>query len=730
MPRNLPSRAALAAALALFAAPLAAPLAAQSTDVERGPSVARAVRVERRPDIDGVLDEAFWAGIEPITAFRQREPVDGGMPTEGTEVRIAFDEHALYFGLTMHDSDPSAIRRSILQREGRIDQDDRVMIALDTYKDGRNAYIFELNAFGTQGDALISDEDMVLDDWNWEGVYESEARITDQGWTLEVAIPFTTIRFSEDDAPEMGVAVYRSIRRKNEEVTWPHIPQRFGSGIFQVSQYATLEGLSDLRRGRYAEVKPFAIAGAQKNAGDETDILDDAGVDVKYSVTSNLTLDLTWNTDFAQVEADNVQVNLTRFSLFFPEKRDFFLERAGLFAFGAARETEVFFSRTIGLTNPIRGGGRLTGQVGPLSIGALSLKTDDVDDGATVTPGAWNSVVRVRGDILPRTTVGAIATSQERDGEFNRVAGADASARFWGSSSILLWAAHVWDSRRTDDQGSATAAQAELTLRDDRYLFELTRTVIGEVFDPALGFVPRPDQKRWGGQVGFTPRFQQSTWARQLSVFLQGNHITDWQGDKESHFRRVQSRLSFQTGDVATMEVSERFERLVAPAALQGRTLPVGDYTFRFLSGAARTNESRRFSGSANGSVGDFWSGTRTSLGGTLTWKTGPFLTMTGGISNNQISLPLADGDFATNVVTLNVLGAVNRNLFANALVQWDDVSRTLQGNVRIDWIHTPGSDLFLVLDTGYFTGDLLDPRDTRWRRRTGIVKLTYLKAF
>ena len=705
-------------------------VSAQTADPPAGP-VARAVRATRPPDIDGVLDEAFWSGIEPITAFRQREPVDGGAPTEQTEVRIAFDEHALYFGLVMQDSDPSAIRRSILQREGRIDQDDRVIIALDTYHDGRNAYIFELNSFGTQGDALISDEDMVLDDWNWEGVYESEARITDEGWVLEVAIPFTTIRFSEDDAPEMGVAVYRSIRRKNEEVTWPHIPQRYRMGIFQVSRYATLEGLGDLHRGRYAEVKPFAIAGAQKNAGDtETDFRDDAGVDVKYSLTSNLTVDLTWNTDFAQVEADNVQVNLTRFNLFFPEKREFFLERAGLFAFGAAQETEVFFSRTVGLSNPIRGGGRLTGQVGPLSIGALSLKTEDVGSGADLRPGAWNSVVRLRADVLPRTNVGGIFTSQERGGGHNRVAGADASGRFWGSSSFLLWAARVWDPERGDADGSSTAAQAELTLRNDRYFFELTRTVIGEAFDPALGFVPRPDQKRWGGQLGFTPRFQQSAWARQLSLFLQGNHITGMDGGKQSHFRRLQSRMSFQTGESANLEVSERFERLEVPASIQGRLLSVGDYTFRFVSGAVRTNESRTLSGNAGASIGDFWSGDRTGVDAGLTWKTGPYLTLGAGVGHNRISLPVPDGDFTTDVLSVTALGAVSRNLFANALLQWDDVSRTFQGNVRVDWIHTPGSDLFLVLDTGYFTGDLLDPRDSRWRRRTGIVKLTYLKAF
>jgi len=720
-----------AAAFLLVAWAVDAQAQTSADEGAREAPVATAVAVDAAPEIDGVLDEPFWARIEPISGFRQREPVDGAAPTERTDVRIAYDARALYFGLVMHDSDPTAIRRSILQREGRIDKDDRVIIALDTYGDGRNAYIFELNSFGTQGDALISDEDMTLDDWNWEGVYESEARVTDDGWVLEVAIPFTTIRFADEAAPDMGVAVYRSIRRKNEEVTWPHIPQRFRSGIFQVSQYARLTGLRDLRRGRHLEVKPFAIAGAQKVAGvEDTDVLDDVGLDVKYSVTSNLTADLTWNTDFAQVEADNVQINLSRFDLFFPEKREFFLERAGLFTFGAPRETEVFFSRRIGLDNPILGGGRVTGQVGRVSIGALSLRTEDATTDGVAAPGTWSSVARVRADVLPRTTVGGIVTSLEREGTHNRVAGADAAARFWGSSSIFVWGARVWDSERPDSTGSPSALQAELVLRNDRWFFETTRTIIGAAFAPALGFVPRPDQKRWGGQLGFTPRFEGSRWARQLSVFLQGNHITGMDDRKQSHFRRVQSRLSLQTGDAMNLEVSERSERLEVPAAIQGRTLPAGDYTFRFLSGGARTNDSRTLSGNVSWSVGDFWSGTRRSLGTGLTWKSGPRLTLGLAVDHNDVSFPVQDGDFATNVLTLDVLAAASRKLFANALVQWDDVSNTLQANIRVDWIHTPGSDLFLVLDTGYLTGPLDDPRDPRWQRRTGVVKLTWLKAF
>jgi len=693
-----------------------------------GGAIATATYISEPPRIDGVLDEPFWQTIPPVVGFRQRDPVDGAPASEDTEVRIAFDRNALYFAWTLHDKEPSLIRRSILHREGRIDQDDRVIIALDTFFDRRNAYIFELNSFGTQGDAYITDETMTLADWNWEGVYRSEGRITDEGWVLEVAIPFTTIRFSRAESPEMGIAFYRSIRRKNENVYWPHIAQRYSAGISQVSQYGRLTGLQDLRRGRYLEFKPYAMTGGQRASPTaESEFVKDAGLDVKYSITSNMTLDLTVNTDFAQVEADNVQINLTRFNLFFPEKREFFLERAGLFTFGDAQEAEVFFSRRIGLDADIIGGGRLTGTVGPVSLALLDLQTEDGE----VIEGANNSVARLRADVSDRATVGAIFTNRENGAGHNRVAGVDGSMRFWGSSSFRAWTANVWDSDLASAPGTAAGA-AELVLRNDRYLMELAYTNIGKNFEPGIGFVNRPDQIRFGGQVGITPRFEHSRWARRLSVLLQGNHIEGHDGVKQSHFRRIDTRLSTQTGDGFGLNVTERFERLVNPFPIRPgvTTIDIGDYTFRGLGVNFGTNESRTFSGGAAVTIGDFYDGTRRDYSGRLTWKTGPHLTMTGNVSHNDISLPVANGDFTTTILGLDILAAISRKLFANGLIQWDDVSKTLQSNIRIDWIHTPGADLFLVFDTGYQTGDLLDPTQTRWVRRTGVAKLTYLKAF
>jgi len=684
-------------------------------------------------NIDGILDEAVWQDAPPISGFHQRWPVDGAPATERTEVRVAYDNRAIYFGLVMFDSEPELIMRSILHREGRINKDDRIIIALDSYKDRRSAYIFELNPFGAQGDAHFTNERLSFpDDWMWEGVYESNARITDRGWELEVAIPLTTIRFDPEDVEEMGLAFYRSIRRKNEEVTWPHIPLSYSGamegGMDQASQFGNLTGLEGLVPGRHIEVKPFAIVGAQKAGGEEdSETTSEVGLDVKWSITPSLTADLTYNTDFAQVEADNVQINLDRFSLFYPEKREFFLERSELFQFGDSRETDLFFSRRIGLSNDIIGGGRLTGQAGPFTIGFLNLQTEDNPD--SDKPGANNTVLRLRGDVGPRATLGGIVTNYQNAETDNRAAGADVQFRFMGSSAVSAWMANTWT--KDGQSGGTGAGSVAVLFRDARYNAGAGYTNIGENFNPALGFVRRRDMVRYDFTAAWTPRFEESTWARQLSLSLTGNYIEGQDGVKQSDLLVNYTNLRFQNGNNILIGLTHKWERLDQPFFIQANTeIPVGDYPYNYAGIQFRTNDSREFSATGTTHFGEYWNGDWFQYSGAVTWKTGPFLELTGSFDRREIDLPVENGEFATTIFGLDVLGAVNRKLFANALVQYDNVSETIQANIRIDWIHTPGSDLFLVLNTGYFQGELMDPRDERWVNRAGVIKLTYLKAF
>ena len=572
-----------------------------------------------------------------------------------------------------------------------------------------------MGALGTQDDALLSDERLDREDWNWDGVFTTETTVDEDGWTLEMAIPFTTIRFADVAEPVMGIAFQRSIRRKNETAVWPHIGREYRSGIAQVSRYATLVGLKDVRRGQRLEVKPFGTLGAQAAGGEGFERESKLGLDVKYGLTSNLNLDLTWNTDFAQVEADNVQINLTRFDLFFPEKREFFLERAGLFRFGRPQEVEVFFSRRIGLEDDILGGGRLTGQAGPISVGALALRTEN----------AWNSVLRLEGNPGERTTVGAIATSLDPHGAAgSRAAGADFTTRFFSSSSLRLWGARVFEAE------DASAGEGELRLRNDRYALEVRRLRVGREFAPALGFVRRRDQDRWSLSGGVTPRFEGSDWARQADLGASADWVAGTDGELQSREAVAYGAFQLESGDGFKFSMNDRFERIGRPASISGRELATGDYEFRSWELSAQTNDSRAVATFVSGSTGGFWGGDRTRIGGGLVVKTGPYLTVQATATRNRVSLPVPDGDFSATLVGLNIDGAVSRKLFAGALLQWDNLSKELQANVRVDWIHTPGSDLFLVLDTDYLTDDALDPRIERWTRRTAVAKLTWLKAF
>ena len=716
--------------LVLWGVVLATAATATPDSQEKPPPVGSAAQIQAAyadvaPVIDGVLDDEVWRRAVLVSDFRQRNPVDGAAASELTEARVAFDARNLYFGFAAYDSEPDKILARVRHRDGFIHFDDHIIIALDSYDDDRSAYIFDINPLGTQADALITDERLAFSDWNWEGVLHTQARITEHGWVLEVALPLTTIRFNDVDEPRMGVAFYRSIRRKNEEVTWPHIPQRYTNGIHQVSQYGAIEGLRDLRPARGVEVKPYGLIGGQSDSGQPPDLVSDAGVDMKIGLGSSLTLDLTYNTDFAQVEADNVQINLTRFRLFFPEKREFFLERARLFSFGDEGETEVFFSRRIGLGNDILGGARLTGEAGPLSIGALNLQTRNSD----LLPGANNSVVRLRAELLPRTSLGMIFSNLQNSDSYNRVVGVDGVARFWSSSSVRFWAARGWDSE-TGEQGNGAGA-VDLSLGNDRFGLDLGFTNIGGNFNPGLGFVSRRDYRSFDGAVRFSPRFESSDWARSFDIIGFGAYLEGQDGRKQTSLASALSLFTFESGERIGFAFDSTFERLDFPFFIRpGVKIPIGEYAFNEATVLANTNFSRPVAAQVFYSFGDFFGGTRRRLDGTLAFAPGPWLRLTLGASQNWISLPVSGGDFLTTILSANAGIAASRELFGNALIQYDNDSQTLQANVRVNWIHTPGSDLFLVFDTGYFLGDLFDPRATRWQRRTGVIKLTYLKAF
>ena len=498
--------------------------------------------VDEAPVIDGDLSDSVWTDIPVLTDFVQVWPDEGQPPTELSEVKIAYNQNYLFFAFRFLDDDPHLIRAKNLERGGRNDRDDHAYISLDTYMDRRNAYLFEMNALGTQDDATITDEGLTLDSFSWDAVFHSETDINDEGWTMEVSIPFRQLRFPKADSLDFGLMISRMINRKNERIIWPPIGLEFGGqfGVLSaVSQYGVLKGLTNIRRGKNIEIKPYIITGIQQLPESFEDrTLDntfqrDLGVDFKYGITSNLTLDLTLNTDFAQVEADNVQLNLTRFNLFFPEKREFFLERSGLFEHGAPRQTQTFFSRRIGLEDQILTGARLTGQIGRISVGLLNIQTGSKFSRFFSSDTQNNAVARIRTTLFPRATAGVIFTSLTGSEFSNQAYGVDAQYRFWSASELDLWYTSVRD---RDPDRSDAAGRASLTLENDRYGLALDFMSVGKNYHPALGFVRRRDMRSYSVEGQFTPVVS-FDWMPQVRRIMAGGefeYIENQAGERQS----------------------------------------------------------------------------------------------------------------------------------------------------------------------------------------------------
>ena len=680
-----------------------------------------ATRTELTIKVDGLLDEPVWATIKPITEFVQRLPLDGGEPTEKSEMRILYDNNNLYFGFTFFDSDPEKVRATILNRGGWIHRDDKLEIALDTYHDRRNAYLFEMNPLGTQDDALITDENRPgLDEWAWDGVYISEGKVTDFGWVLEVAIPWTTLRFPNKDELTMGLAIKRYINRKNESVIWPHIGLEYSSDIYQVSQYANLKGLKDIKRGKDIKIKPFAIGGTQNQITDEKTVNDNignGGFDIYYGLKSNLTLNLTYNTDFAQVEADNAQINLTRFNLFYPEKREFFLMRSKLFAFGNSRQTEVFFSRKIGLNQDVVGGARMFGQIGKTSVGALNIHTRADGD----LPATHYSAIRLRKDVRDRTTVGAIITDVSSKGIRNSVYGIDGEMRFWGNSSVSAWYSQVND---TSLVGPSAASMIKMDLRNDRYFLTAGQHRVDEDFRPGLGFVQRQDMIGTGIIAGFTPRVGDGDeLIRQWRFTIYARDVRNHAGIHETGVLNGGIEAILETRDKIGLKVIQNKEKLTAGFTLgNGVEIQKGNYRDRKISFSARTNQSRGVWGNFALSKGDYFGGNKTSMSGSIGKQFSNHLTLYGSANQNIVSMPSQE-EFTANIYGITAEVALNRKWFGKALIQYDNFSEQLQLYCRINWIHTPGSDLFIVLNQRY---DMAGSKSSLVQG-TQVVKLTYL---
>ena len=717
-----------------------------------GRATLRAVRLEESLAIDGELDERIYRDTPPASDFIQVLPNEGDLATEQTEIWVAFDDENLYVsGRCLNAAPESEWVANDMRRDG-MGLGQYVGILLDTFHDRRNAVELVINPLGGRLDGQITNERAWNGDWN--PVWSVRVGRFDGGWTFEAAIPFRSLRYRPGRAQTWGFNVERRVVWKNELSALVPLPASWGYGaIMQVSQAATLVGLEAPDAGLDLELKPYAIGEASgvRAAGPRlsNDLTGEMGVDVKYGVTENLVADLTLNTDFAQVEADEQQINLTRFSLFFPEKREFFLENQGVFSFGGeagagqfagiSNTPILFYSRQIGLNRgrevPIDAGGRLTGRIGRYSLGMLNIQTADAP---AASARATNfSVLRVRRDILRRSNIGALFTgrSVSRVGPGSNAAyGVDGLFSFHQNLNISTY----WAETRTPGAGlgdDETSHRAQLDYTGDRYGLQLERLTVGEDFNPEIGFLRRRDFEQSFGLFRFSPRPRSIESIRQFFWEGQLDYITDRQGVLETRQARGRFATELESGDLFDVIYSRNYEFLAHPFQIApGVAIPVGGHRFDDVEVGYWLGQQHRVSGRVSAQHGGFYGGTKTSLNlglgsafsGTRVEIT-PQLSIEPNVSFNRIDLPV--GRFDTTLVSTRTIYAVNPLMFVSALVQYNSATGSVGTNIRLRWEYHPGSELFIVYNEN--RDDALRPnRFPQLENRAFIVKINRLFRF
>ena len=702
-------------------------------------------------NLDGRLDEAFWREAMPITDFRQREPLEGVAATERTEVRVAWDAERLYIGVLAFDSEPDRIVARTLQRDRilqaryggpRFEGDDGVALILDPFDDDRNGFIFATNPNGALFDALLTDEGRQVN-VDWQGVWQVAGARTAEGWSAEFSIPFRTLRHPSDGRA-WGFNVLRSVARKQEQMLWKSW-DREGGGFERVSLAGRLEGLDDLPSSRLnVEAKPFVLGagrGAQADDGSgnlETSGTGDVGIDLKSEVFPGLVLDVTVNTDFAQAEVDNQQVNLTRFNLFFPERRDFFLENAGIFDFGARGfggppAYLMFFSRRIGISSqgevPIVSGARLTGRTGNQTVGLLSVLTDALP-GSPADPNDPTSeptapierelfnVARVKRDVGASNYIGAMLTDRRGNGNNNTVGGVD--ARFFILPTLV---AEGFAARSFTEGpgGEGGAYRANLNYTTDLWGIFANTFQVDEEMNAASGFVNRRNvrESRISLRRSFRPGFFN---LRKVDFRLSGDRITTIDGRFQDSRIGLSFGPNFNTGDDFNLNI-DRGRSQVDDAFVLADTLPVpaGEYSTNEWSIRMGATDARALSGRLNISGGDFFGGRVQRWGGELSFIPTPTIALNPGFERNKVTLP--NGSFTAEITSLRLTWALSPLMTTNAFVQYNGLTDRIITNVRFNFIHRPGSDLFVVFSENRGRADEIWRTDDRGL----VVKLTYL---
>jgi hypothetical protein len=701
-----------------------------------GRATVRAVRITTPVRVDGRLDEALYTSVPAITDFIQQEPEEGTPATEKTEMWLAFDADNIYVAFRCWESEPDRVVANEMRRDGpnMWMGNDIVAVSFDTFHDRRNSFNFITNALGGRDDGQVTNERQWNGDWNT--VWDVKAGRFEGGWTAELAIPFKSLRYQPGREQVWGLNAFRTNRWKNEISYITRVPAARGqSGLYQGSTEATLVGLEAPSGSRTIELKPFAISNLTTNRittpAVAHELNAEIGFDAKYGLTQNVTADFTYNTDFAQVEADEQQVNLTRFSLFFPEKREFFLENQGLFAFGGvaanSSPTDVpimFYSRRIGLNDgrpvPIVAGGRTTGRVGRYSLGLLDIQTGE-DPGVRSTNF---SVVRLRRDLLKRSNIGLLLTGRtvgQSGAGTNGLYGIDSTFGFFDNLNINTYWARSQTSGRS---GRDVSFRGQLDLQGDRYGAQLEHLVVGDNFNPEIGFLRRDDIRRSFGLLRFSPRPKSIRSIRKFSGTVSMAYVADGTGRVQTRESNGEFAIEFQNADRLSVNVTDTYEFLPRRFAIApGITLPVGGYQYDNVHVQMNLGQRRPLSGYFAIDRGTFYSGDKTSISISRgRFNAGSQLSLEPAYLLNVVDL--AEGSFTSQLIGSRVTNTMTPMMFTSALLQYNSSSHDVSANVRLRWEYRPGSEFFVVFN---------EDRDTLARRfpalanRALIVKINRL---
>lgn len=696
--------------------------------------------VSQAPLLDGILSRNEWKRAAVVYNFTQKEPEEGVPSSEPTFILISYDESHIYFGIRCFDRNPEKIVATEMRRDYDLSENDYVEIIIDTFHDQRNAYYFATNSLGARLDCEIKTEGTHLN-WDWNGIWRSAARRDQLGWTAEVAIPFQTLRFDNEHDLTWGINFGRYIPRKREESYWSPISRDddFDDfGKFKVSKFGTLHGLQDIGHDRRVQIKPYTTGGIERDfvLGSPSEKLLDAGLDAKVHITPNIVSDITINTDFAQVEADQEQVNLSRFNLFFPEKRDFFLE--GLDVFNVGEETAsdplalLFFSRRIGLVGdtriPIIGGVKATGKEGKYELGLLDVYTNDetvidaFSEDTTFVPETNFSAFRIKRDIFDRSSIGFLALNKDpvEGGRYNRTFAVDGMFSFNNNLSVNGYLARTMTPGL---EGKDYNAFINASWGNDRYSARASFTDIGENFNPEMGFLQWSDIRKYNLQLTYSPRPR--LWnTRQMFLSHQIEYITDHNNTLQ--WRTVQPSLyaAFKDGSYLFASLVNYYDN--NPGFFLGNAfVPPDIYQYNILGLGYGSDLSRELAGSANVGFGSFYAGSWSGFDLSAQWHPNDRFAMELVWDWNRVDVPFENGEFTTSVLSGRFNYSFSTELFVKTYVQWNHFDKRIVSNILLNYMHSPGSDLYLVYNEEWDTQGGLNTRN-----RTLLAKFTYLLSF